>query len=105
MRRAPSLSVTKGRFLTQAKDDDNDIALGVGNEMKPDLENSPTAKSKVNKHGLTVFGLKPSPELLSISMGERNPLQCHRQHSWFTICRHLLVLQCTLCKAYSDLHD
>ncbi len=77
MRRTPAMSsVSKSRTaytpLAQAKGDESDVALSAGSEMRPTIDNSPQSKSKSSKSSFTVFGLKPSPELLSISMGKQS---------------------------------
>ena len=74
MRRTPSMNVSKKSKtlytpIARATDSENDVALDVNNELPPTVEISPQAKSKESRSSFTVFGLQPSPELLSISMG------------------------------------
>lgn len=71
MRRAPSLNSSRGKLTTEAQEDDNDTILGADHELRPQLTSSRQAKSEMQKSAFTVFGLQPSPELLSISMGKR----------------------------------
>ena len=70
MRRAPSLNSSKNRVT--AKENDNDIAMGTNSELRTRMSNSPQSKTKMQKSSFTVFGLQPSPELLSISMGRKH---------------------------------
>jgi hypothetical protein len=68
------MTVSKSRSssnpVASAGEDDNEVAPGVRNDLQPTFDISPQAKSKGSKSSFTVFGLQPSPELLSISMGE-----------------------------------
>lgn len=78
MRRAPSLNSSKGRFTAAAQENDNDVALGTSSELRPEISDSPQSKSKMQKSSFTVFGLQPSPELLSISMGKKHLASKHK---------------------------
>ena len=69
MRRAPSLNSSKGRVAAQ--ENDNDVAMGTDNELRPRMSDSPQSKTKMQQSSFTVFGLQPGPELLSISMGRK----------------------------------
>jgi len=68
------MTVSKSRSSSNpgasAGEDGNDVALAGFNALRPTFDTSPQAKSKGSKSSFTVFGLQPSPELLSISMGE-----------------------------------
>ena len=68
------MTVSKNRSSSNpsasAGEDDNDVALAGRNGLRATFDASPQAKSKGSKSSFTVFGLQPSPELLSISMGE-----------------------------------
>ena len=90
MRRAPSLNSSKGRVTTAAEKNDNDIALGTNSELRQEMRDSPQSKSKMQKSSFTVFGLQPSPELLSISMGKNNFASRHKSSSSCAYCGHFV---------------
>lgn len=66
------MSVSKSRSSSNpgasAGEDDKDVALTDRNDLRPTFDTRPQAKAKGSKSSFTVFGLQPSPELLSISM-------------------------------------
>ena len=78
------MNVSKSRIspatVAESKSDEDDVALTVGRDVIPADNKSPQAKSKASKSSFTVFGLQPSPELLSISMGTPASLQARRLH-------------------------
>lgn len=76
------MNVSKSRIspatVAESKSDEDDVALSVGHDIIPADNKSSQAKSKASKSSFTVFGLQPSPELLSISMGTPASLQARR---------------------------
>lgn len=90
MRRAPSLNSSKDRVTTAAKENDSDVALGTSSELRPEISDIPQSKSKMQKSSFTVFGLQPSPELLSISMGEKHLASKHKSLSSCTHSDHFV---------------
>ena len=68
MRRAPSVTSSKSIPTTAVKKDDIDITFGTDSPARTTSDSSPQAKTKMQKSSFTIFGLQPSPELLSISM-------------------------------------
>ena len=108
MRRTPSMNISKNRASVQAKGDESDVTVNVGSKIPPKADDSPQSKSKSSKSGFTVFGLQPSPELLSISMGTKSTLcvnnfACNCSANLESTCP--VALQCTLSRAYLDLRD
>ena len=103
MRRAPSLNSSKGRVTVAAKENDDDIALGTNSELGPEISETPQSKSKMQKSSFTVFGLQPSPELLSISMGKLHLATKQRISSLHAHCDHLCLLSAcsVLCTRYT----
>lgn len=73
------MNVSKSRIspatVAESKSDEDDVALNVGHDFISADNKSPQAKSKASKSSFTVFGLQPSPELLSISLGTPDSLQ------------------------------
>ncbi|KAL3141007.1 hypothetical protein ABBQ32_005521 [Trebouxia sp. C0010 RCD-2024] len=68
MRRAPSLNILRSKVATEGKAGNKDTALSTDDKLRPQLSNSLQTKTEMQKSSFTVFGLQPSPELLSISM-------------------------------------
>lgn len=102
MRRAPSLNSSR---LTAAKENDQDTALLTNSELRSNMSSSPQSKTKIQKSSFTVFGLQPSPELLSISMGKKEMLCKSSKTSTHAQTEHPIhvLLQCILCKVSWDL--
>lgn len=101
MRRAPSLNSSR---VTAATENDTDTALRTNSELRSNMSSSTQSKTKIQKSSWTVFGLQPSPELLSISMGKQHFASRAepRLHAKVEHSVHVL-LQCTLCKVSWDL--
>lgn len=81
MRRAPSLNIPRSKVATEAEAGDKDTALSTDHKLRPQLSSSRQTETEMQKSSFTVFGLQPSPELLSISMGKHLlALAAHATH-------------------------
>lgn len=101
MRRAPSLNILRSKVATEGKAGNKDTALSTDDKLRPQLSNSLQTKTEMQKSSFTVFGLQPSPELLSISMGKHGLAFAANAHPHWGSGVSVL-LQCILCKEYLD---
>lgn len=76
MRRTAPLTMSKSRpghaVTVNSATGDKDVEVNIAEDTGTGANSTPESKSKRTKHAtsaFTVMGLKPSPELISISMG------------------------------------
>ena len=111
MRRTASVTMSKSRpghaVSVNAAGENDDVELEVTANNVASPTETPKTKSKAphtTQSAFTIMGLKPSPELVSISMGNVNcciPSACtHTVQVKYVPC----LVQYILCKAFLDWH-